>query len=210
MADLVSLHDGQYIVRAVITHKGDVLATGLAAHTDVTIAEDQARERAIAALGIHQIDPLPASSQSPAMPAENASLNNLSDDLANAQSTEKDLQVSDLQSTDLLDEPAEEDFGLPIDIIDDDPSHHSMMDEGPVAAAPAKPSVATLALENYTNSVHPVDLSDVMAQTSVELTRLGWTSDQGREYLERTYGKRSRHQLTDEELMSFLLYLEDQ
>ncbi len=38
----------------------------------------------------------------------------------------------------------------------------------------------------------------------------GWTSEQGREYLERTYGKRSRHQLTDEELMSFLLYLEDQ
>lgn len=206
MADLVSLHDGQYIVRAVITYKGDVLATGLAAHTDVTIAEDQARERAIAALGIH---PLTASSQSPATPAENASLSDLSHDSANAQSN--DLQSGDLQSNDLLDEPAEEDFGPPIDIIDDDPNPHNMMDEELTEAAPpAKPSVATLALESYTNSVHPVDLSDVMAQTSVELTRLGWTSEQGREYLERTYGKRSRHQLTDEELMSFLLYLEDQ
>ncbi|PZO58039.1 MAG: hypothetical protein DCF15_05935 [Phormidesmis priestleyi] len=210
MADLVSLHDGQYIVRAVITHKGDVLATGLAAHTDVSMAEDQARERAIAALGIPHL----TASKSPTTPAENAPINDPSHDSASVQSN--DLQSSDLQSNDLLDEPAEEDFGPPIDIIDDDPNHHSSMDEGLMdegsmeAVPPAKPSVATLALESYTNSVHPVDLSDVMAQTSVELTRLGWTSEQGREYLERTYGKRSRHQLTDEELMSFLLHLEDQ
>jgi hypothetical protein len=33
---------------------------------------------------------------------------------------------------------------------------------------------------------------------------------QGREFLEKTYGKRSRHDLTDEELLEFLLYLETQ
>ncbi|MEL7051937.1 MAG: hypothetical protein AAGM45_09130, partial [Cyanobacteria bacterium J06588_5] len=73
-----------------------------------------------------------------------------------------------------------------------------------------KPSAATIALENFSTSATPVDLSDVIAQTDVELTRLGWTNVQGREYLEKTYGKRSRQQLTDEELMSFLLYLEEQ
>ena len=64
------------------------------------------------------------------------------------------------------------------------------------------------------NSPHipqsPVDLSDIIAQTDVELRRLGWTSTQGREYLEQTYGKRSRQQLSDEELLAFLLYLESQ
>ena len=65
-------------------------------------------------------------------------------------------------------------------------------------------------MENLSASANPVDLSDVIAQTDVELTRLGWSSTQGREYLEKTYGKRSRQQLTDDELMSFLLYLEDQ
>lgn len=199
-ADLVSLHDGQYIVRAVIAYKGGVLATGLAAHTDVTIAEDQARERAIAALIIHPT----TSPQASAPPIENAPINERSHPSEN-------VQLTDL-SSDHLSEPAEEDLGPPIDIINDDPTHHPLIDEGPIESSPpaAKPSVATLALENYTHSPHPVDLSDVMAQTSVELTRLGWTSEQGREYLERTYGRRSRHQLTDEELMSFLLHLEDQ
>lgn len=56
----------------------------------------------------------------------------------------------------------------------------------------------------------PIDLSDAIARTSVELKRLGWSNKEGREYLERTYGKRSRQQLTDEEMLEFLHYLESQ
>jgi hypothetical protein len=53
----------------------------------------------------------------------------------------------------------------------------------------------------------PIDLSDVIAQTDVELKRLGWTHVQGRRYLEKTYSKRSRQHLTDTELIEFLDYL---
>ncbi len=56
----------------------------------------------------------------------------------------------------------------------------------------------------------PIDLSETIAQTSVELKRLGWSNDQGRSYLQRTYGKRSRSSLTDEELLEFLQYLQAQ
>lgn len=56
----------------------------------------------------------------------------------------------------------------------------------------------------------PVDLSDVIAKTDVELQRLGWTPEQGREYLIKTYGKRGRTLLTEDELHSFLRYLESQ
>ncbi|HYW20706.1 MAG TPA: hypothetical protein VE956_15665 [Nodularia sp. (in: cyanobacteria)] len=56
----------------------------------------------------------------------------------------------------------------------------------------------------------PVDLSDVIAKTDVELQRLGWTPEQGREHLIKTYGKRGRTLLTEEELHSFLLHLESQ
>jgi hypothetical protein len=65
-----------------------------------------------------------------------------------------------------------------------------------------------LSLEGMPNS--SIDLSDIIAQTDVELQRLGWGVNQGREFLEKTYGKRSRHDLTDEELLEFLLYLETQ
>jgi hypothetical protein len=53
----------------------------------------------------------------------------------------------------------------------------------------------------------PIDLSEVIAQTDVELKRLGWTHVQGRRHLEKTYSKRSRQHLTDAELIEFLNYL---
>jgi hypothetical protein len=54
----------------------------------------------------------------------------------------------------------------------------------------------------------PIDLSDVIAKTDVEMERLSWTPQQGREYLIKTYGKRGRTLLTEEELLDFLQYLE--
>ena len=56
----------------------------------------------------------------------------------------------------------------------------------------------------------PVDLSDAIARTSIELKRLNWSNQQGREYLRKQYGKRSRQELTDEEMLEFLHYLESQ
>ncbi|MBF2097563.1 MAG: hypothetical protein IGQ88_04200 [Gloeomargaritaceae cyanobacterium C42_A2020_066] len=59
-------------------------------------------------------------------------------------------------------------------------------------------------------AVPPVDIAEVLVGTTAEMQRLGWTDQQGREHLERTYGKRSRHQLTNEELLDFLGYLRAQ
>ncbi|MEH2196444.1 MAG: hypothetical protein V7K98_27905 [Nostoc sp.] len=56
----------------------------------------------------------------------------------------------------------------------------------------------------------PVDLSDVIAKTDVELQRLNWTPEQGREHLIKTYGKRGRTLLTEEELHGFLQYLQSE
>jgi hypothetical protein len=53
-----------------------------------------------------------------------------------------------------------------------------------------------------------IDFSEIVAQTNVELKRLGWNSHQGRDYLVQTYGKRSRYELTDEEILDFLHHLE--
>ena len=193
------MHDGQYVVRATITIEGKILATGLSADADVQIAEDRARERAIAALDI-SVDGAPSSK---------ASVSAISaDDEQDTADTSTDTPVPEapveipalpvtLPDTDLEAEAAD-DLGLSINEVADEP------------VAAARSSAATKALESFDASVHPVDLSDIIAQTDVELTRLGWTNAQGRQYLEKTYGKRSRTQLTDEELMSFLVYLADQ
>ena len=54
----------------------------------------------------------------------------------------------------------------------------------------------------------PIDLSDVIAKTDVEMERLNWTPQQGREYLINTYNKRGRTLLTEDELLDFLQHLE--
>ncbi|MEB3310701.1 MAG: hypothetical protein VKJ02_10760 [Snowella sp.] len=54
----------------------------------------------------------------------------------------------------------------------------------------------------------PIDFSEVIARSNVELKRLNWTNEQGKNYLLQTYGKRSRQLLSDEELLEFLQYLE--
>jgi hypothetical protein len=54
------------------------------------------------------------------------------------------------------------------------------------------------------------DFSDLIAKTNQHLARLNWTAEQGKNHLIKTYNKRSRQLLTDEELFDFLNYLESQ
>ncbi|MEL6854963.1 MAG: hypothetical protein AAFO83_07610, partial [Cyanobacteria bacterium J06607_13] len=162
--------------------------------------EDKARDRALAVLGIFPDQATATSAASTLSPQSTAPSQPAVPDASPSTA------VYDAESAGIGSEPdrsseedaSTEDSGPPIEDIT----------EEPMAEPVSKPSAATIALENFNTSATPVDLSDVIAQTDVELTRLGWTSTQGREYLEKTYGKRSRQQLTDEELMSFLLYLE--
>jgi hypothetical protein len=54
------------------------------------------------------------------------------------------------------------------------------------------------------------NFSQILDKTNVEMQRLGWTPEQGREHLIKTYGKRSRTLLTEVELLDFLQYLTSQ
>lgn len=54
----------------------------------------------------------------------------------------------------------------------------------------------------------PVDHSDLIARIGVEIGRVGWNKRQGSEYLQHKYGKKTRQELTDDELVEFLEYLE--
>ena len=54
------------------------------------------------------------------------------------------------------------------------------------------------------------DFTEMKHKTDLEIKRLGWTKDDGQEFLRSRYGKRSRLQLTDEQLLEFLQYLEAQ
>jgi hypothetical protein len=54
------------------------------------------------------------------------------------------------------------------------------------------------------------DISDVLSQIDVELERLQWTADTGRQHLKAVYGKTSRQLLNSGQLLDFLGYLRNQ
>jgi hypothetical protein len=53
-----------------------------------------------------------------------------------------------------------------------------------------------------------IDLTPIFLQIEDEMERIGWTKAQGRSHLKAAYGKRSRQELTDEELTDFLSHLQ--
>ena len=183
-----------YAVRATLTVGERAIATALAADSSLEAADDRAKQRVLAMVGIggeaSSVEPLPE----PAAPPDSES-----------PPPEPPLPEPPLPEQS---EPAEvapledsEDLGRPLDAI--------APDEAPAPADVPASAIAAAAMESFDDS-SPVDLSDIIAQTDVEMSRLGWSSVQGRTHLEQTFSKRSRQQLTDEELLAFLLYLESQ
>jgi hypothetical protein len=74
----------------------------------------------------------------------------------------------------------------------------------PEVAIPVPSPVAVTPTESFDS---PVDLSDPIAQIDVEMERLAWDRNMGRGYLQKAFNKRSRQQLSDNELIQFLTHL---
>ena len=83
------------------------------------------------------------------------------------------------------------------------------------AANPTIDSGAIDSAEPFSNKpadgseLEAMDFNEIKQKTDIEIRRLGWTKEQGREFLMSRYGKRSRLHLKDEQLIEFLHYLED-
>lgn len=200
--EFLTTHAEQYLVSATVTIGDRVLATALASATDLVAADDQAKVRVLAMLGFGQGSEPPAevnglTPKPTVIAAPKPDPAPLQPDPASPQPDAEPVVVETNGSAGSLDD----DMGRPLDSF--------APEEAPAPAEVPASSLAAAALKNF-DDTNPVDLSDIIAQTDVEMTRLGWSSIQGRQYLEQTFHKRSRQQLTDEELLTFLLYLESQ
>ena len=193
--ELLMAHGEQYLVKATISVGEQAIATALAGDTSLAAADDQAKVRVLGMLGVappqqnglsvEPSKPTPSPAIAPAEPAVVAPAP----------------EPPQPQEPETSEESEADDLGRPLDSI--------TPDEAPAPSEVPASALAAAALEHFDDS-NPVDLSDIIAQTDVEMSRLGWSSVQGRTYLEQAFNKRSRQQLTDEELLTFLLYLESQ
>jgi hypothetical protein len=211
VAELLMINQEHYVVRALVQLEGETLVSGMAAAADLELAEDRAKVRVLEMLVLQSdsaIEPLIA-----------------------AQTATEFLPP--LPKSTVLDRPPEIDlpeFGSiasPVNLVPDllVPNLKESMGSSNLAIAEFSPELPSFGADSQNlDTISPVDphaelgasvhsttdLSDVIAQTTVELKRLGWSTAKGRTHLEQTYGKRSRQQLTDAELLDFLSYLESQ
>ena len=94
-------------------------------------------------------------------------------------------------------------FEQPVTPLEESPTN---IFEQPVVTPPVEETKIE-ETEEVTETIQ-FDFNDIKHKTDLEMKRLGWTKEQGRDYLLGTYGKRSRLHLTDEELLEFWRYLE--
>lgn len=207
-SELVEIDHGKYIVRASVQNEGLTLATGLAAADTVEKAEDQARSRALAVL---EISLTPSSTEDASSKPRSTSVSSFPEKSSqNAQSISQPnppqpsvSNASPPPATPSKEPPAS---SQPSPEPTPEPSNSSQEQET------ATPSQEPQSAVNGSNTTEETitDSSDIIARTNVELRRLRWTSEQGRKFLQETYGKRSRTLLSDSELLQFLQYLEKQ
>ncbi len=213
VTELMLVQDGQWVVRALVKLGDQILASGFASDPALEIAEDKARLRALQVLAIPAAANLAPVLQASAYELQVRLTANRSrpTDLPATPAFPSLLEAESYTDTTYTDtyadaylEPAvapepeavpRQTRRLPERAERTEPVSRSRTSrKTPPPAPPPTPA--------------PLDLSDVIAQTTVELRRLGWTEAEGRSYLQRTYGKRSRQQLDDDELLEFLHYLQ--
>lgn len=267
ISELLTVYQGKFVVRVSAQVEGVTRATGMAAAETPELAEDRARERALAVLAIDAVITVPASAQrrfefndpagsispeattqlaSGATPEQAIQINatvtptNQTNHRAKTSGLNDPTNLSILQASPLEEStpdslvspgfegddpiaptPAQEpdiafEFEMPSDLQTGSSSNPttSLSKVTPLIPRNSSPQKSgmplgeKLAETKKVATSEPIDLSDAIARTSVELKRLGWSNQQGREYLEQTYNKRSRQHLNDEQMLEFLHYLE--
>jgi hypothetical protein len=206
ISDFLTVHDGNYAIRALVQVGGTVLASGMAAHPNLETAEDQAKVRALEALGLTPSTPYP-------LPQWESLLDNSAPVVTALKPPSLD-HAPPLPKIEPPIAPSYPQGGVKpqLEIVkppiapevpaektpqpQDDP-------EKTVKSKKSKP-------EDPVPNEETQDRSDEIARIGVEMKRLGWTTIQGRDYLKQRYGKRSRQELNDSELLDFLAYLEAQ
>lgn len=228
ISELLAIDHGKFIVRVLVQVEGVLLSTGLAAAETVELAEDQARQRALEILGsgivippAPQIAPTPNSSYTPTptsfstetpwtAPATEESVSSLgSEDEPSPQPmpSEDWLSATYLSSDKGKPQSTPDSAGkgrsasLPPFPLNnpEDSSEPALSEENSSSLKPTSSSVRLQESQDFSSDI---------AKTDIQLQRLGWTPEQGAAHLQKTYGKRSRRLLTEEELLDFLNYLE--
>ncbi len=222
VSELVQVHDGQFVVRAIVQVGTTTMATGMAAAEKIEVAEDRARVRAMEVLGISPTGgattfdvsarPLAGNSESMSEPPKEV-------EPSLSASAMPDIPLPAVEAivpeASLPKKAVRKKKEEPLEVAPPDLLAFPGLDMPEIKSAP--PEFTREPVIDYTPDFEddeaeppapePIDLSDAIAQIGAEIERIGWTKKQGSTYLQDTYGKKTRAELDEDELIEFLHYL---
>ena len=239
ISELLTIYNGKYVVRVAVAVDGITKATGMAVADTIELAEDQARSRALEIIGIRlspttDIPQMAEFSKPPVLSQEVLTSTNTGSISTDTSWLNETTQPTFPEKTNFTPSSvssaatgASTTFTSNLDWKHDDYISNSeitsITNQTDLTAAFNKvtpigsrrhdqeiSAVAPDRVSTETTNSSPIDLSDAINRIPIEMSRLGWTTEQGRQYLMRTYGKRSRAQLDDEQVLEFLAYLQSQ
>jgi len=236
ISELLLVERGTYLVRALVQVGGVTLASGMAAAPSIEQAEDQARQRAIAVLGMPMVSP-PAHSVSPgsatrttrgtqplepptavsqirqtANPSHSPTTpvsTSTQSSFFNHQSSPETVDADASVTSNSIADTTGDILGT---VVEDTDATSDTSDDPIWSASYTHQSSQTdlggMPDETLNASPAPFDYSEVSNSITVELERVGWDTDKERDYLQRFYGQRERSLLNNDELLEFLHYLQ--
>ncbi len=217
--------DGLHAFRAIVSEGDAIMGTATAIDSDLEIAEDRAIKRALAIAGLafdngfdhnyanyagrspilaqvsrepSTINSLPSANFNQLGSAGSGNLAGRSDSHPVTHTTQT------IQSKPAPDYTSE--------YIPEDNAYYAPSEYAPSEAVTIPPQTTNTSPKSSVPQIapEPVDLSDAISKIDVEMERLSWPKTQGRDYLVRTFEKKSRQQLTSDELLQFLSHLKSQ
>jgi len=236
-SELVTVDRGQYIVRALVQVKENSLASGFGMANSLEEAEDQARHRALAILdldatGIVELETATVTSETPqttvlktssvvsetvnpspavSSPRSKVSVSQIEHPTTVSSGNEKQPVLPTVNPTQEIEpKPATTPTSNQSNLFED----QSPLPETPSIVPPEPVTEATVQesphVETQAESTPGISQDDLMEKTGLEVRRLNWTAEQGKQYLIQTYGQPSRSLLTNQQLLEFLQYLQAQ
>lgn len=203
ISELVTVEHGKYIVKVIVQLQEKIIATAHAEGYTIEEAEDNSRKRAIAFaqewLKINN-HPTAIPDKNLSIPPQKSSPQTESNPLEIQPPTPPQRETKSVEITPPPVGDSYNDFSLEI------PTPQNGKEEAPDIPKIEENPTLPLSLEID----ETMDFSQIIDQTTIEMKRLGWTQEQGKKYLLETYGKKSRHLLSDQELIEFLQYLQSQ
>jgi hypothetical protein len=238
-SSLIQIHNDQYIVSVSIKVDGVILATTLAADEQIQLAEARATAQALQTLSIGEIelsvDPdfsssaqsiappiavepvrteLPLTRQPVVPPAPEPVIIEEAIDLPTppriAISAEIPEEVPAIPTA--AEPPLPEPEVVTEKAIDPEPS--ADIEPAPKAAKNKKAAVvqedSAPTYDELPAAQPALSVTDMIPLINMELKRLAWSREKGRDCIIELYNKRSSSLLSDEELLGLLRYLQDQ